>query len=263
MTIAFPELGVVGRLGNQLYQLAATIGIARRLGQEPRFPLWDYQPYFSFPDELFVDNPAGAHPSSYAAHIDERARIYLQDAGLFADVLDEIRAYCAPSALAHGIFDSFEFFALRRPILGMHVRRGDNVPGADLATPEKWRYHVCPGLEYYTAALAVVPEHASLAVFSDDIEWCEANLAADYFHHGTPRPKELAPGYFDPPLDWVDWHLLATCDSFVLSNSTFGVFAGYLADKPTIVPSPFFGPDLDYIDARLLWAGRDWTELPC
>src|ERR1700722_13371875 len=46
--VTFP-LGEMGRFGNQLFQIAATIGIARRNGCSFVFPIWPYARYFEFP----------------------------------------------------------------------------------------------------------------------------------------------------------------------------------------------------------------------
>lgn len=46
--ITFSNLGKKGNLGNQLFQLASTIGIAEKNNQEYCFPSWDYADYFEF-----------------------------------------------------------------------------------------------------------------------------------------------------------------------------------------------------------------------
>ena len=46
--VTFP-LGEMGRFGNQLFQIAATIGIARRNGCSFIFPPWPYARHFEFP----------------------------------------------------------------------------------------------------------------------------------------------------------------------------------------------------------------------
>lgn len=263
MTVNCPQLGTTGRLGNQLYQLAGTIGLARAYFEEPCLPPWDYAPFFSVPPQFFGSCIEGVDARELVPHIDERARVYLQDIGLFTDVMDQIRDYLAPSELAVEVCDRIiDFQTLERPVLGVHVRRGDNVPGQDPATPDKARYHGCPGADYYRRAVEAMRPAGSVAVFSDDPEWCRAHLEADYFHLGVPRPKEHTPGWTDPPLDWIDWHLLASCDAFVLSNSSFGIFAALMAGGPATVSWPLFGPALDYIDASLMVPAH-WERLSC
>lgn len=259
----FPLLGRAGRLGNQLHQIASTAGLASAGGGEPWFPRWSYERYFDVPAEFFHDGPPPGDAAAPAAeqlvpHIDLRAAVYLQDIRLWAHIADEVRGWFAPSSWAAERLRRFDDFArLPRPILGVHVRRGDNVPGQDPGTPDKHLYHPLPAPSYYETAMAALrgeTRYRSVACFSDDIAWCREHLAADYHHDGTARPKEHEPAYATAPiLDWIDFHLLARCDGFVLSNSTFGAWAAYLnPGAPTTVPWPWFGPKLDYIDAALM-----------
>lgn len=266
MNVCFPELGRVGRLGNALYQLAATAGIASRMGVEPRFNAdWLHRPYFSVPDDLFVDDwdhdhCIPAHHTHLAQHIDERCRIYLQDYNLFADILPTLRTWFAPSAKAQAILDAepqvAEFGLLAGPILSVHVRRGDNAPGGDPGTPDKHLYHPMPSLDYYLEAIRQNPGAASMAVFSDDPDWCVEHIpGADLYFRGVTRPKEHESDYLTAPvLDWIDWQLQTRCHRHVCSNSTFGIMAAIIAaDHRANVPWPIYGPRLKHIDASLLF----------
>lgn len=268
MTITCPQLGHQGRLGNQLYQLAATIGIGRVVGQPVCLPDdWDYREHFSVPAEFF-GNCGGTPATDYAGHIDERARAYLQDLGFFSAILPELREYLAPSRLARETLAQYEeYHALKRPVLAVHVRRGDNVPGADPGHPvNKHLWHPCPPLSYYMAAIEQMRQDrgawGSLAVFGDDPEWNKRCIPADYYDVGIVRAKEHLPEYHtEPALDWISWFLLSEADEFVLSNSTFGIFAAIIAGGPAIVPTPFFGPELDYVDSSLLHP-PSWKKVP-
>ena len=44
--ITFSKLGFKGNLGNQLFQIASTIGIAEKNGQPFSFPVWQYSKFF-------------------------------------------------------------------------------------------------------------------------------------------------------------------------------------------------------------------------
>lgn len=268
MTIICPQLGKVGRLGNQLYQVAATLGIGHRYGQPVCLPDdWDYREYFSIPYPLF--GTCGGTPAEhYAQNIDERAKVYLQDWNLFADIMPTIREYLAPSDRALTTLKIYdEFNALPRPILSVHVRRGDNVPGADPGHPiGKEQYHPLPPLQYYMAAMEQIRrdrgEWASVAVFGDDPEWNRKHIPAEYHHVGAVRAKEHLPEYqTETAWDWIDWFMQASCEMHVCSNSTFGIFAALVAGDDAVVPSPFFGPALDYIDSSLM-IPPSWKRVP-
>ena len=91
--LTYRLLGRNGRLGNQLWQIASTIGIARARGEQAGFPFWRYRPYFSVPDGYFPDlGPPGS--------TEDIGHDWLQELGHFSDIEDEVRDYFAPSPLA-------------------------------------------------------------------------------------------------------------------------------------------------------------------
>lgn len=263
-TISFPMLGHWGRLGNQLWQIASTVGLARRLGMTPVFPEdWAYRRWFSLPDEMFGDSgSADVYADVAASKISPANPAYLQDFGLWRDSYDEVRALLMPSVDAqdYALALYTEFFRLERPVLSVHVRRGDNV--IDPGIPDKWRYHPLRPTSYYSQAMDLAREGCkSVAIFSDDPTWCEVQLEADWYQRGIPRPKENEPGYDLPPMDWVDLVLMTHCDRHVLSNSTFGWWGAMLsADPEPIYPWPWYGEALANEPAHLMFP-RSWRRL--
>jgi hypothetical protein len=47
MSVFFSQLGRLGRLGNQLFQIAATMSLAMSKGDTYIFPKWNYERYFN------------------------------------------------------------------------------------------------------------------------------------------------------------------------------------------------------------------------
>lgn len=262
--IVCSQLGRTGRLGNQLWQVAATIGMAHARHDTFSFPQWDYQPYFSVPDIYFSDAP-GTEASDLVFHMPASAKPYLQDYSLFAEIEDKIREWLQPSPVAVNAIEScHEFLGLPRPLLSLHVRRGDNVPGADRGVADKHLYHPMPPLSYYMRGAETYlhggDHYNSVACFSDDIDWCRDNITADYYHVGEPRAKEHTPEYHDPFNDWLDLFLMARCQHHVVPNSTYGWWGAFLAADPDpIVPRPWFGPRID-ADADLMFP-KGWRQL--
>jgi hypothetical protein len=258
-------------LGNALWELASTVGLARRHGMEPRFPTdWNYRHIFSVPDEYFAD-VSGIESPTLATDLKPEARSYLQNLAYFADIADEIREMFAPSPYASAVVDAVEgFAALPQPVLSVHVRRGDNVQVNDPWTPNKHLYHPLRPLSYYQSAIAemwwkVWPERPSTAVFSDDREWCQANIPADYYGEAVVMPKENELSYYTTsPMDWVDLFLMARCDLHVISNSSFAWWGAWLSDDPSpLYPANFFGPLVSCTtDSRLMFEPT-WREWPC
>lgn len=270
--ITFSRLGKVGRLGNQLWQLASTAGIAQTLGQPVGFLQWDYRPYFNVPDEFFPEDfmsrrwrKTEAHQTELVNHMDPRCREYLQDRHLWETIADQVWNWFQPSEVALGSLRNNEFWwdELERPWLSIHVRRGDNAQAPN-------NYHPLRPWSYYEQAIeSLRGEFNSIVVFSDDPEWCRGAFAGyevEYpiaFHVGTPRAKEHEPSYRSGPiLDWIDLQLMSRCDRHIISNSTYAWWGAFLSHDPApVYPKPFFGSLLDYIDTDLMfpehWVGID------
>lgn len=262
--LTFTDFGRIGRLGNQLFHFAATIGVARKHKFDPIFRNdWLYRPYFNVPDEMYIppEDLFIARDVREFVNYPTQAQNYLQDWNLFHDQLDEIREYLRPSVSAR---DFLPEVRLEHPILAVHVRRGDNV--FDAAVPNKSHYHYCPSLAYYNTAIAMFPDAKSLYVFTDDLPWCEAHFQADAFGNGLAHPKEHEPDYLiRQPLDWVDLYLMSKCDHFVVTGSTFGIWGAFLANVAPdhvvrISDDQVYGPGLAEIDASLLF-DPDWISL--
>lgn len=267
--ITFTRLGRCGRLGNQLWQVASTLGIAQTLGQSAGFFGWDYRPYFCLPDEFFPEDMMShrliqADQTPQVQHMDPRAREYLQDYSLWKTIAPQIWSWFQPSELAMETLQSFDWIVeLPRPILSVHVRRGDNATAPNNCHPLR------PTSYYREAIHSLKGQFSSICFFSDDIEWCKSEFGSysvEYplaFHVGIARKKEHEPGYsFDAFFDWIDLQLMAVfADRHIISNSTYAFWGALLShDEAPIYPTPFFGSDLDYIDTGLMFP-KNWIPL--
>lgn len=270
--IAFAHLGKHGRLGNALFQLAATAGVAFSRGTEPVFNAdWCHRFAFSVPDKYFAKYPRGIklHECPELAHIDERVRMYAQDYNLFSEHMSAIRAWLHPSeaALARLAEGLTSVRMGRGTTTVLHVRRTDKQPGVG---GENGRMHRLAPLEYYREALRVLDADPETTVaFGDDPDWVEAHLGdmVGYVHRGTPAPKETDPEFGRvPPTDWIDLQLMAHLaygrgGQMVVTGSTFGIWAALLGQPKRVVrPKRVYGPQLRFIDENLLFPER-WEVL--
>lgn len=109
----------------------------------------------------------------------------------------------------------------------------------DYLSNEKYRklFLVCTP-EYYQEGVKNIKKefpHATVCVFSDDINWCKQNLEFGekvYYETGND------------PL-WEKLRMMSLCKHFVISNSTFSWWAQYLSEnenKIVYAPKPWF-PD--------------------
>lgn len=270
-SVGFSKLGRMGRLGNQLWQAASTIGIAKTMKCEVRLPAsWDYRPYFSVPDEYFSDLPADVEADATALtdYLPPEARGYLQDYNLFKDIKDEIFLDFQPSRLAWDILnEKYAWFDdLPKPVLSLHVRRQDNVPENDPGTPHKELYHPLRPISYYLRAIEMMEgQYKTILCFSDDISWCEEefkDIPMTFWHGGAVRLKEHMPGYETESFsDWHDLFGMSFCDFHVLSNSSYAWWGAYLAgDEKAIYSFPPYGPNLSMIDANLMYP-PEWIRV--
>jgi hypothetical protein len=249
--IYYPHLGRNGRLGNQLFQIAGTLGLAHTYGFEVSFPSWSYQPDFNVPEELFSNQP-GIPASILAAHLPKRHQIYLQDHRLFSAIADQIRTYFSPSpTMKERLRKKYYSFFNLSDKTAVHIRRTDFLNMADS--------YVQLGVEYYETAMRYLktryPE-TEFFIFSDDIEWCRANLKGDYHFISEIFSFETLPNGL--PLgnrtDVDDLFLMTLCNHHICSNSTYAWWGAYLSqDTHPIVAKEWFGPAMsDVMMAQFL-----------
>ena len=228
MLHSFRHLGNHGRFGNQLFQIAGTIGRAHRAGNRDNavFPSWQYAPYFSIPPHHFQTNET-----------DERTidagRAYLQDLSEFAACADYVQHVFTPSPFANA-----ELTRLRANYItdghhtAVHVRRGDYLNLSHT-------HAICP-THYFTQAIdemRVRHPDTHFLIFSDDPHWCREHLGGD---------KDVTIIESDPSAstldnEMADFLLMRSCQSFIISNSTFSWWAAYLSQsRDVICPERWF-----------------------
>ena len=222
-TLTF-RLGEHGRLGNQLFQMAGTIGLAASMEADAVFlKSWEYRPYFSLPDRFFAGRLAIARSGQawpYAVRIDEKARVYLQDLSLWHACRESVQRWFQPSELAREVAARQYVELLARPSKTcVHVRRGDFVTNPS--------HQPCPISYYEQAVKRIQTEDSStqFLVFSDDIDWCRQNLSLPGAHYMVGNP------------DWLDLTLMSRCEHHICANSTFSWWGAFLSANPSpIVP---------------------------
>lgn len=271
--------GYSGRLGNQLWQIAGMVAIGERTGHDVALPAdWTYRPWFSIPTTVYDDpgpDPLIAESSVWVSHLRHGARPYLQDMTLWtAATAPTLRAWLRPSEDAAGDFRMvamrLAFDSLPQPVLGMHVRRGDNASNPNDNHPLR------PSAYYRDALELAAGDFASLAIFTDDPQWCVTaanpggelgvpdHLRSFVFCSGA-RPKEHDPAYRNPDYatDWLDLHLMARCDGHIIANSSFGWWGAWLAARDVVVyPKPWYGPGLFDIMEEWRILPETWTAVP-
>jgi hypothetical protein len=248
----YSKLGINGAAGNQLWQIAGTIGKALEAGGYPRFPEWGYRKWFSIPDEYFEPIPEGEECIDLSPD-------YLQDLSLWYGYDD------VPDAFTWSEFAWDQLYANYSDLLNstsetisVHVRRANNLQLPD-------HHPVCP-LSYFENALRIIGE-GQIVVFSDDLDWCrKQDIFKDaYFAKGNDPSVNIydLTGATPLTLDSVmlDLILMSQCEKHVISNSSFSWWGAFLGYGPqTIYPSKWYGKALSHIDTSVMFPPY-WTKL--
>ena len=284
MTLAFNNIGSLGRLGNQMFEYAALRGIAARHSYEWCIPPSDMkgienyslhecfklspdrregimepcqyaqEPYFHFCQELF-----DTCPDNVSLHG------FFQSWRYFDNVKDEIRKdYTFHEGILEPCKEMMEELEGQEPIM-LHVRRGD----PNLTDPRgfKWSYTQCGSMhpvqpvEYYEKALKHFRKDQPVIVFSDSTDWVKEQdfFKPDRFMISEPEDK-YADGSFTP---YADLCLMSLCSHAIIANSSMSWWGAWLQtnpDKIVIAPKMWFGPDYKDKDTKDLYC-PEWILL--
>ena len=213
MNISFRSLGKHGRLGNQLFEIASTLGLAEKYCATASFPAWPYEQYFETPlphgrmEERKISERYFHH---YDWGITESCDVlgYLQSEKYFGSTRLKLKeTFVAECKARYPIFD--------KETICIQVRRGDYVGNPD--------YHQLPVTFYILALLEHFPnwQDCNILFTSDDIEYCRTHF------EGLPNAT-----FSDSNSDIQDLALGSACDHFIISNSTFGWWQAWLGEKP-------------------------------
>ncbi len=149
---------------------------------------------------------------------------YWQSEKYFKTILSELRKEFMPKMICKKTRE-FEELILGSESVCMHIRRGDYFSEINR------RYQVCNS-DYYNNALAYILKKLSkpkIFIFSDDKKWVEENINLT-----------LDVVYVEDDHDYLELYLMAKCNHFIISNSSFSWWAQELSDyvdKIVIAPS--------------------------
>ena len=254
--IGHNHLGKNGRFGNQMFQYAATRGIAAKHKYDwciPDGPRTDEE----FVDEenqhkLFMAfKMEGAkvvkdHPAPYEKEgsftFDHRLFLYCPDnvnlfgyfqcEKYFKDIEKEIRQDFTwrddVRNLCQDMFDTIGGKAI-----SLHIRRTDHLV--------KPTYHPVLPLSYYEKALEIIDtlsldrqKNLPVLVFSDDPEWCHKQ---EFFSDDRFMISDSGDNI-------TDMCLMSMCQYQIMANSTFSWWGAWLSNSKNVFgPKLWFGPD--------------------
>lgn len=256
--ITYQGLGYAGRLGNQMFQYAALLGIANKLNFEPKVPIEN-----SFASiDAHMDLVTGQYIKSRLDLIDcfevntnnfiNKSNIQTQNIYQEQSFHFDINVFnINDNTDLHGYYQSDKYFnhcsdliraefTFKKHILdkcidllspysntvSIHVRRGDYVGLQN--------HHPLVTAEYYQSALMNYfgDNEYTFLIFSDDINWCK-----EVFPEGVI--------FMEGNTQFEDMCLMSLCKHNIIANSSFSWWAAWLnnnKDKKVIAPKNWFGP---------------------
>lgn len=254
--VTFKSLGSYGRLANQMFQIAGTIGVARRNGMDFAFPQWrnlDHKERFGSNEDIdvwkYFQNPLPAMPDGIQWK-DRPVEWGYQDVRLGPGNWNLSGHFQSFKYFAH-CFDEVKYYMRMKDEPGLqdycaiHVRLGD-YDGA---------YHPRLSIEYYSTAMQRMPEGTKFILFSDEPNTAMAMLHS--FDHKFAIAYSGESSYID------DFKLMKSCRHFIIGNSSYSAMAAILGeakDKRVIAPAPWFGPKYTNITGRDIYCD-DWKVI--
>jgi len=243
--ITFSRSGMLGRFGNQMFQYASTMGIAKKLGYEygANYSNRNENEYLHFllPDvfESLSAKDCSNHITQHFIkeptwHFSESMFLIQDNTDLFGYFQSEkYFEHCKGDIKKEFIFKSDIIDTVKPlrnkitdPVISVHMRLGDykNYPT---------KHPIC-SFEYYTNSLELLPKDLTLFVFSDEPELAKEKLK------GLNRDAVIIPNMSG------QYHmcLMNMCDYHIMANSSFSWWGAWLAEsKKTIAPKKWFGGD--------------------
>lgn len=226
----FSRLGKVGRLGNQLFQVAFITHFAQKFGIKYQIPYWKYSEYFDYKFN-FTTNDL----------LETQFDLVLREPGLgyyenyFTNYLTEINSKNVD--IVTGYFQSYKYFSKQhtlkifrpnnkfKPIktdpskgMAISVRRGDFVNHQHYNNIEADKFR----------ELLQDFKQKKVFVFTDDYKYC--------------RNEFIGPQYeFMEGLNDIEQLIsLSQFEYFILSNSTFSYWGPMLNPNPQKVLYPYY-----------------------
>lgn len=245
------------RLGNQMFQLATAVTLAKSNNDYVAFPKWDYAQYFAgdfTPVDfhgVYEHKEDGFHyrPIVYRKALGLNG--YFQSEKYFIDQQHTIRTMFVPNKdVERTVFEKFnQLETTGGPTCAVHVRRGDyvNLPNHHPTVPREW----------YWDDIASFEEGTHFLIFSDDTGWCYKNIKAPCKDIERHKITVVEGG-----TDIEDFFMQQLCDNNIIANSSYSWWAAWLNTRTerVIAPKQWFGPVYDDWDTKDLIPDR-WEIL--
>lgn len=276
--ISFQQLGQWGRLGNQMYEYAALLGIGAELGYDVAIPAADRHqlagcfaitaPVLRRRDLRRIKHvhtePTVGWSDAYRSIRDGTdLRGFFQSPRYFPDrevVRREFSFHAPIRKAAEAAEQRWRALAPDRALVGVTVRRGDYQLHPEQFVP-LW------STGFYDRAMTCLRDllgpgvEPQYLVSSDEPDWCRSQFVGDDVH---------VIGADDGIDDVAQLALLARCDHLIIANSSYSWWAAWLNDarrRPgepigsTIAAARWWGDDCAYPEATREALPSPWVTV--
>ena len=252
--IGFNSLGLLGRLGNQMFQYASLKGIAANRGYNICIPLSQNKNEWTDHQLNNVFKMSTLNELNYQSIDFDRPTVF--EEGFSFD--EKLFNQCPDWVSIQGFFQSEKYFKhirdqllidfqfhdsileparevvsnWRRP-LALHVRRTDYVTNPN---------HTALGVDYYQKALDYFDNDCEVIVFSDDPQWCLQQKLFDSDRFLVSQTDN----------NYLDLCLMTLCSGHIIANSSFSWWGAWLSNSQKVVsPSGWFeGSNNEHLDTK-------------
>lgn len=272
--ITYSKIGHFGRLGNQMFQLASTYGIAKKIGHEVCFPIENSKipntehfkdgitrdVYFDLPKVFELDSSILKNSKDIAIDYEVQEPHFHFAKSLFniPDNCDLKGYYQTEKYFEHCKEEVKKLFTFKPEIkrealekipkvfcdcVSIHIRVGDYAGLQEF-------HPICDGEYYVNATKQFSDDNYYFLIFSDNIEYCKQMFGESenivYIEGNSPE---------------VDMCMMSICDHNIIANSSFSWWSAWLNSNPykkVIAPKKWFGPAYDGInDTKDLYC-KNW-----
>lgn len=255
-----------GRIGNNLFQIAAGASLAKLNNTEACFYTGDY--YAPFPDNCSLYEYLQQFKSNILRNVTIKDGV-----PEYTEIFEEAGfAYQPipynPDSLVEGFFQSERYFdkatvknifeidaeskayihnkyghLLKDEITSINVRRGDYFDNLD--------NHPISSIKFFRKAIKHIGKDKKFLLISDDISWCKKQFKGKNFF------------FVEKETPLFDLFIQTQCTHNIISNSSFSWWGAWLNNNPNkivICPDPWFGIAKQHVDTSDLLP-PEWIKL--
>ncbi len=257
-------LELIGRMGNNMFQLATASSFANKIGAEViAYPQQNY--YCPLPDNCSLYEYIGKYKDTIFRNFTimkyppQTDKVFTYEEPTFT--YNDIKIDTDKDILLKGYFQSSKYFnnnivkqlfampncireflndnyseLLNLHPVSIHVRRGDYL------SPQESNLHPALPISYFIKAIEQFDSSRHFLITSDDTEWCKQMFGklGKNFHviENIGAVENL--------------YLQTLCHGHIISNSTYSWWGAWLDDKDSKVVSPatWFGSGLAHLQCK-------------